>query len=241
MGMGLSAIRMRPGPTAVGWLFDRIAELQRDDRLAPIAVIVPNNYVGLGLRRALAQRGYANVRFTILARIAEALGARALAEAGLSPLTPIVEDALIRTAIRSAPAFGPIGQHRALVDTLRSLFRTLREREPAATDRAEWAAHGPMASAALATFAQYERLLTDRRLYDERIGIDAAAEALARSSASAIREIGTVLLYLPARLSPAATRFLVALAERAPVEVLLAWCDDAAADADSIANAAALR
>jgi len=77
--MTLSAVAVRPGPVGLDWLRARIAEAQRDDRLAPVTVIVPNHYVGLWLRRELAQTGYVNVHFEILARLAERLGARSLA------------------------------------------------------------------------------------------------------------------------------------------------------------------
>jgi hypothetical protein len=162
----LSGVRVRPGPTAIQWLHVRIATLQADDPLAPVTVIVPNNYVGLGLRRALAQRGYANVRFTIIDRLAEAIASNALAERGWSPLSPIPEDALIRLSINATPAFGPVGQHRALIDTLRTLFATLREHEPSASDLATWATRGRMAAAALAAFSVFERYVEDRKLYD---------------------------------------------------------------------------
>lgn len=238
--MTVQATRVRPGPASIQWLRDRAAAIQQGDPLAPVTVIVPNNYVGLGLRRAFAQQGYANVRFTSVARIAEGIGAGALAENGWSPLTPILEDALIRAAIRAATGFGAVAQHPSLIDTLQSLFRALREREATDAERAEWSGSGQMASAALGAFTHFERELEARHLYDDRTGLDVAATALATTSAGALREVGVVVVYLPGRLAPAAARFISALASRVPVEVGLGWCADEAADADSTANAGAL-
>jgi ATP-dependent helicase/nuclease subunit B len=236
----LAATRVRPGATAMSWLYSRIVAVQANDPLAPVTVIVPNNYVGLGLRRALAQRGYANVRFTVADRLAEAVGASALAERGWSPLTPILEDALVRAAIRSTSGFGAAGQHHGLIDTLRTLFGTLREREPAPADLAAWATRGRMAAAAIAAFGVFERSVQERGLYDERRRLDLAATALVTAPTDPLRELGAVIAYLPERLSPAVIRFLAALAARVPVEIALGWCGDALADEDSRANATAL-
>ena len=240
LSLTLSATRVRTGPSALTWLYARIAAAQGDDPLAPVTVLVANNYVGLGLRRALAQRGYANVRFTVTDRLAEAVGARVLAERGWSPLTPILEDALIRAAIRATPGFGAVGQHHALIDTLQTLFGTLREREPAPSDLALWATRGRMAAAAIAAFGVFERAIEERGLYDERKRLDLAATALETAAADPLRELGMVIIYLPGRLAPAVVRFVAALAARVPVEIALGWCGDTLADEDSRASATAL-
>jgi hypothetical protein len=185
----------------------RIAFYQREDRLAPVTVIVPNHYVGLWLRRELAQTGYANVRFDVLARLGERIGAGLLAKRGLSPLTSVAEDAAIRCAIATvAEQFGAAAQHAALVDTLCDLFRSLREREVDAETLASWRDASRMSGAALSAFAEYERLLERHRLYDDRVGLDAATERASALLADALRDAGAVLVYLPTRPSPAAAR-----------------------------------
>ena len=53
-----------------------------------VTVIVPDHHAGLHLRRTLAQRGgYAAVRFTVLARLAEILGAGRLGRQGGLPMS----------------------------------------------------------------------------------------------------------------------------------------------------------
>lgn len=237
----MSAVCVRPGPTAVAWLRDRVARYQRADRLAPVTVLVPNHYVGLWLRRELAQTGYANVRFEVLARLGERIGSGLLAQRGLSPLTSVAEDAAVRAAIATvADRFGTAAQHAALVDTLRELFRTLRERETDPEALTPWRAGSRMADAALSAFVEFERLLREHRLYDDRIGLDAATERVQALPADALREIGAVLVYLPIRLTPAAARLVRALGERTSVEVALAATGDALGDEEASSNAAAL-
>ena len=79
------------GPPARDALLDVLARLRAPDPLAPVTVAVPSPLAGLALRRAAGARaGFANVRFTALARLAELLGAPRLAAAGRRPLTPAV-------------------------------------------------------------------------------------------------------------------------------------------------------
>lgn len=236
--MTLATIGIRPGPSGFAWLRERIAAAQAGDPLAPVTVIVPNHYVGLWLRREIAQTGYANVRFEILARLAERLGARSLAEQARAPLRPVVEDGVIRVAIaETGGRFGQVSTNPALVDTLRDLFRSLREHEVTADQLGRWSASGRTADASLAAFATYERLIEESRLYDDRAALDAASTA---ADDTGLREVGVVVIYLPARLSPAAVRFARALAARTEVNVALAVAGDAVADEQARANAAAL-
>jgi hypothetical protein len=67
------------------WLGARTAELQWGDPLAPVMVAFSSSHIGLATGRSLARTGYANVRFGVMGRLVEPLGAPALARpAGLS-------------------------------------------------------------------------------------------------------------------------------------------------------------
>src|SRR5439155_25506490 len=124
--------------------------------------------------------------------------------------------------------------------TLRELFRTLREREIDTATLAIWRGGSRMSGAALSVFAEYERLLEVHRLYDDRIGLDAATERTRELTGDGFREIGPVLVYLPPRPSPAAARLVRALGERGPVEIALALIGDALGDEEARATAQTL-
>src|SRR5437588_11383709 len=103
--MNVSAVRT--GHDALAWLGTRLIELKASDPLAPVTVIVASNHAGLATRRDLARRGYANVRFGVMGRLVEPLGARVLAASGRSPLTAPAEEAAIVEAIsRRGAGFG---------------------------------------------------------------------------------------------------------------------------------------
>ncbi|HEX6492056.1 MAG TPA: hypothetical protein VF112_01020, partial [Candidatus Dormibacteraeota bacterium] len=218
-------VRVRPGPTATAWLIDRLRGLQAGDPLRPVTVVVPAHHSGLHLRRRLAAGGYANVRFTVLARLAESLGAGRLAARGLSPLTAVTRAALVRTAI--AAGGGPLASsagHAGLVDLVAGLAEELRRRADPAGDAVRIRAAGTLtARSALDAVSAYERGRESARLYDEVDLLTAAAGALRAGEGSAqLRETGTVIVLLPTRLEPPQAELLRALAGRTAVIVALA-------------------
>src|SRR5438093_151553 len=90
---------VEPGRAALARLREVIAAAKAGDPLAPVTVAVPSGYAGLSARRLLAsgalgpcgagdRPGIANARFLAFDRVAELLGAPALAAAGRRPLSP---------------------------------------------------------------------------------------------------------------------------------------------------------
>src|SRR5579863_5665339 len=132
--MTLNVVRVRPGPSATTWLISHIKALQGDDPLAPVTVVVPTHRAGLYLRRRLAQGAYANVRFSVLARLAESIGMERLAASGWSPLNGVTRAALIRSTLRaSGGLLAPVADHGGLVDLIAALASELRRRPVATT------------------------------------------------------------------------------------------------------------
>ena len=235
---GLDAVRLRPGTGATAWLESRVAEHQAGEPLQPVTVVMPSNQAGLALRRQMAQRSYANVRTTVLARLAEAAGAASLAAAGMRPLTTVTEEASIRAAARRAGGFGEVGEHRAVVDTLRALFRELRSLGTPESERAALAARSRLAQAALDAFTAWRALLKESSLYDATDLLEAAtAEIGAGRCAAVAADWGPVIVHLPSRISSPERGFLAALAAQVPVEIGWPWLDDETADSESIAEA----
>jgi ATP-dependent helicase/nuclease subunit B len=235
-------VRVRPGPTATAWLSRRIRRLQADDPLRPVTVVVPGHHAGIHLRRRLAAEGYANVRFTVLARLAESLGAGRLAARGASPLTAVTRAALVRIAI--AEDGGPLAlaaDHAGLVDLVAGLAEELRRRADPPGDAVRILATGTLtARSALDTVAGYQRRRSASGLYDEVDLLTAASEALrAGEGAIPLRETGAAIVLLPSRLEPPEAELLRALAGRTPVVVAVAQLEDDGADLGAVLLGAA--
>lgn len=238
--MGLEAIRVRPGSAARGWLFARIRSLQMVDALRAVTVVVSNHYLGLALRRELAQVGYANVRFVVLARVAESIGAPSLAARGLSPLSPILEDAAVRAALRRSEDLGSVAVHRSVVEALRALFRDLRELGTTPEQCAALSGESRMAVAAFRAFDDYRASVVERTLYDETDLLDAAASALASDAGRAADELGHVVVYLPSRWSVNSATLIGALGAVGSVDLMLSMLGDELADREAVRLASAL-
>jgi RecB family exonuclease len=238
----VNATCVRPGPPSLAWLSGKIIELKGNDPLAPITVVVSSNHVGLAIRRTLARTGYANVRFGVMGRLVEPLGASDLASAGRSPLTQPAEEAAILEAVRrKGQGFGEVGTHPALVKTLRELFRELRAAELDSGRLAELGSWGLMAEVALAVFREYLDVIRAANLYDDHDLFASATAALSGTRiARLVHEVGAVLVYLPAGQTPAETRFLKALSAHTSIDIALTCLDDGIADRPSEAIAQAL-
>jgi hypothetical protein len=205
--MKATVCRVAPGPQATTWLIARIRAIQGDDPLAPVTVIVPTHHAGLHLRRTLAARGgYAAARFSILAQLAEMLGAVRLARDGRMPLMPAVRSALIRQALRAGG--GPLGaasDHAGLVDLLAKLGAELKRR----ADREQLeerirATSNPTSDAALQAVTAYERAAEHHRRYDDIDLLAAATEAVDAGEADRLLpEIGQTVVYFPDRIEEA--------------------------------------
>ncbi|MEA2672571.1 MAG: ATP-dependent helicase/nuclease subunit, partial [Chloroflexota bacterium] len=232
-------VRIRPGPVATAWLAGRIRAIQADDPLRPVTVVVPGNQAGLHLRRRLAAEGYANVRFTVLGRLAESLGAGRLAARGGTPLTAVTRAALVRTALAAASGpLQPAAQHAGLVDLVAGLAGELRRRADPGGDHARIGATGTTTSrAALDAVAGYERRRAVAGLYDEVDLLTAAVEAvLSGDATAAVRDLGAVVVHLPARLDPPDTALVRALAGHTPVLVALPDLEPAAGERGLLAG-----
>ena len=204
----MNAACVRPGPQALGWLKTKIVELKGNDPLRPITVVVSSNHVGLAIRRTLARTGYANVRFGVMGRLVEPLGASNLARSGKTPLTRPAEEAAILEAVRrKGHGFGEVGLHPALVKTLRELFGELRTAELDSGRLEELRAWGLMAEAAIDVFREYLDVIGTANLYDDHDLCASATAALSGADAARlVNEVGAVLVYLPARQTLAETR-----------------------------------
>lgn len=232
----MPSLRLVPyGRPAALTLRDAVVAAKGGDPLAPITVAVPSNYAGLSLRRRLGagelslgpREGLVNVRFLVLARIAELLGAPSLATQGRRPLTGPVRAEAARAALAADPGlFRDVAQHPATERSLDLTFRDLRQAPEEALDAV--AARSERA-------AQVVRLYRDFRArtaayYDEQDLALAAARAV-RDGSPALRDVGHVVLYLPRRLSPAERELVEALSATGGLTAIAGLTGDDEADA----------
>jgi ATP-dependent helicase/nuclease subunit B len=229
-------------PTAYGRaasqvLRDAVARAKRDDALAPVTVLVPTNSVGVSARRRLASgelgsvsatgRGVVGVAFLTVYRLAELLGSAELAAAGRRPVsTPVVASAVRRALARSPGLFEPVAEHPATEEALVAAHRELADLDSAQLD--VLAAQHPRAREVVRLHRSAKSLL-EREWYDEHDLMRVATE-VARAGGPLVRELGTVICFLPQRWSTPAAGLLRALAEQTGLEVIVGLTGSEAAD-----------
>jgi RecB family exonuclease len=197
------------GPAATAALSEAIAAAQANDILAPVTVIVPSNIAGLSLRRTMGRReGLLNVRFMVLARLAELLGAGALAAEGRGPLTRWRRYEAVRNVLRSdAGVFAPVASHPSTLTALDSAFRELRDITH--TKLEETAVLPGRQGDVARLYLRFRAATTDS--YDASDLAVAATAAVRSGQAPGLDDIGTVIVYLPGPLTPASSGLVEAL------------------------------
>ncbi|QZT60293.1 PD-(D/E)XK nuclease family protein [Mycolicibacterium austroafricanum] len=220
------------GCAAVDLLGAQADEIQDGDRLAQVTVVVPSNYVAVAARRALAARpgGIANVTFLTLRRLAERLGAPALAAAGRRPMSAPVIAAAMRAVLNEAPGvFAPVAEHPATEDALVSAHRELRTVPDTALDAVAACA------ARASDVVRIHRTVRDRLAgswYDEEDLLATVAAAL-RCGAGA--DLGPVIVHLLPDLTSGESELLQVLAARNHLKVNIPLTGEADADAPVLA------
>jgi len=226
-------LRLIPLSEARHSLRELVAGLKGGNPLAPVTVVGPSNYANLSLRHALGLSGSANVRTIVLPRLAEILGAPALAASGRVPLTPLIEGAIVRAVAEGASGpLGALGHNPALHRSLRHTFRRLRHATPEAVSALE--AAGPVRREVVRLLHRYRELTT--RYYDREDLAASAAAAVANGKAPALKDLGAIVFYLPRRLTTGETALIAAFAAPpagGPCAVMLGLTGDETADAQS--------
>ena len=153
------------GRPAYGALRSALADLKRDDPLAPVTVLVPGNAAGVMVRRALAHGfgghpGVAGLSVLTLDRLAEQTAAPVLAGSGRRPVTEPVLAAAWRRALAAEPGvFGPVAEHPATVRALATAYRELREVDD--DGRSRIAGYGAIQADLIRLHSRVEDLLGD--------------------------------------------------------------------------------
>jgi len=220
-----------------------VALVKRDDPMAPVTVLVPNNIAGAVARRFLARgltdgaNGIAGISFSTLPRLAERLATPGLTARGRRPATRPVIAATIRRRLDSDPGiFEAVAAHPSTSRALAQAMSALRDVDDTTLT-------------VLATDSCLQRDVV--RLHRETItelgpqwydGADLlhCATTIIREQPSATTELGPVLFYLPQSLNHAETAFARSLAERTDLGVIAGLTGNARADQGVVATLTAL-
>ena len=228
-GEELSNVLVVPfGQIAKHVLALQVERAKAGDPLAPVTVVTPSNFAGLQLRRELAQApgGLVNVRFLVLPRLAELLGAPLLTARGKSPLTPWLQHAAIRSALAGMTTdLGAAADHPSTPLSLATTFRDLRQ---APEGFGEVLREREGHSAEIAAIYERFRRLTGNT-YDAEDLANAAADAV-NAGTEALRDVGIVIFFLPRPFSPAGVKLLQALRRRNRALLILGATGDLGVD-----------
>ena len=228
------------GRPAATRLRERLSAAKTADPLHPVTVLVPTNYVGVSVRRLLASGelgavsarggGIAGLMLLTVYRLAELLGAPALAAAGRRPVSTPLLGAVVRQALRTEPGiFAPVVAHPSTEQALVRAYRELSDLTPEALAAL---AAGPVERVRhVVRIHRAARATLAAGWYDEADLMHAAAAAV-RSGSPVLEDLGTVVVHLPERLSLPAAALLRTLAGAVPVEVVAGLTGAADADAD---------
>ena len=202
---------------------DVIRQVKADDPMAPVTVAVHSAWAGLSLRRLLAsgalgsvsgdRPGLVNVAFITIARVAELLGAPALAAADRLPLSSPVRTEAVRAALLHSPGlFAHASRHPSTVIALDRALEELRRCPADLVDRL--AARSRRAGEVVRICREAYARLED--WYDE-VELANSATAVVRSEASppaALAELGHLVIAGLEPLPPAFQSLVVAFSER---------------------------
>lgn len=215
-------------------LEDLLRQYQAEDPFAPVTVIMPTPFAGLHLRRDIGRRGLVNVRFMVLARLAELLGAPSLAAQDKRPLKPLIRFAAVRRAARGAG--GQLEPFRAHPSFHASLHRTFRELRNVEKDRlAALKQRGGITGETVRLFERF-RAATESYYDPETLAHEAAA-AVKGEQTTALDALGQLIAYLPHDLKPGEQRLLEALHGAGNCTTILGITEEVKIDSELLADA----
>lgn len=220
------------GPPAFEALRATLAELRAGDPLAPVEVAVPSSFVGLTVRRRLADPGLIGVRFAPLPRLITDRAASVLAAAGALPVTSAQRRTVTRAVLAGAGGDLAASARRSpsTADVVTGVFAELDDLAagPDTLEVLDTAGRWPGELAGL--YRRYVDLLGDAARPDQVV--DAALDN---------RDATPLVVYLPRRLTATETRFCRGLSVRGLLRVVVALTGEDDADRDARVVLAALR
>ena len=228
------------GPPAHEALAEAVARAKGGDPLAPVTVVVPNHYVGLAARRALGRhehngtRGVAAVAFHTAYDLAERLGGAAMASEGRRGVTMTVIAAAVRTVLRRDPGhFRGVETHPA---TERALTRAHRELSELGDGQLRaLAAQSPRAADVVRIHQQVAADLEAGFSNEQQLS-RAAVAAVRADPFDVARQLGSMIVFLPQRITDSQAGLLRAVGEATDTTIVAGATGAEDADAAVVAS-----
>ena len=194
------------------------------DPLAPVTIVVPSAEAGYHIRRVLGRRGsgVVNVQVKPLRGLMELIGSTPLTNSGRRPLPDVRRHEATREVAESGPpVFGDVPIEGGVMRTLTQRFAEFDSCEQGQLDTI--AQQGGIPAYLIDRYRAYLTLTSE--FYSLR-DLAISATAVLPQQPSLLRDIGTVIIYLPGDLTAAEQAFVNALAAQTRVEVLLGLTGD---------------
>lgn len=228
------------GPPAHEALATAVARAKGGDPLAPVTVVVPNHYVGLAARRALGRRehhgtrGVAAVAFHTAYDLAERLGGAAMAAEGRRGVTMTVIAAAVRTVLRRDPGhFRGVETHPA---TERALTRAHRELSELGDGQLRaLAAQSPRAADVVRIHQQVAADLEAGFSNEQQLS-RAAVAAVRADPLDVARQLGSMIVFLPQRITDSQAGLLRAVGEATDTTIVAGATGTEDADAAMVVS-----
>lgn len=222
------------GGETLSCLAKLIGQAKGRDLLSPVTIVVPAMYAGLSVRRCLGkQGGLINVRFMVIPRLAEYLGAPALARQGKSPLTPTMKLAAVRHfagEMAKREPLGPIANHPPLHDYL---LNTFSEFAMLSKGQLSWLQdRSQLVHQVIEWYRMYQELT--QPYYDrEELALFAAGTIVKGDAESVLKDLGFIIFYLVIGFSPGELALISSLGTRGCCSVILGLTGEEEVDAET--------
>ena len=208
-----------------------VGQAKSENPLAPVTVVPPSTYAGIGLRRVLAgEDGLLNVGFMSLARLAEQLGAPTMASQRRRPLSAATEMAVIRAVAMQEVGKEPLGtmaRHTTFHNSLQTVFKDLVCLTDSQLDIL--AAEGPLRQITVELYRRFRERTAG--YYGPEDEAWAAAEAVRKQQGHpALQDVGALVFFLLARPTPGETALLSALSDATPCSLVVGRTGDTDVD-----------
>ena len=206
-----------------------VAQHKSTDPLSPVTIIVPNHYIGMAARRALAARsGAFAVDIVTPARLAERLGARALIKNGQRPISRMILAGAIRAELRENPGcFEGVHTH---ISTERSLVQACNVLAELPEAQLQQLANNSTRTAEVVRIFRAVNNRTRGSYFSEQSLSEAAIDAV-NADDTILFKFGALIVFLPERYDYYEIRLLKSLKEKRGLDVIAATSGDTQADA----------